>query len=133
MRSLLPLLGLFTLSACASAALGPAFTGRELVAQDVNGVPVAGSKPLTLRLDGGRASGSAGCNSFTGSYEIESEDRIEFGPLATTRMACEPDVMEQERRYLAILAAARSFSRYGNGSLSVIAPDGRAVRFRPGA
>jgi heat shock protein HslJ len=47
-------------------------------------------------------------------------------------MACERAIMEQERRFLSILAAARSYSRYGNGSLSIIAPDGRAIRFRPG-
>jgi heat shock protein HslJ len=130
MRTLLPLLSLLALSACATASLGPGIGGRELIAQDVNGVPVAGPKPLTLRFEGGRASGSAGCNSFSGSYQA-SEGRLEFGPLATTRMACTPDIMEQEQRFLAILAATRSISRYGNGSVSLIAPDGRAVRFRP--
>lgn len=132
MRSLSLLLSLAALSACATAGLGSGLGGREWVAQDVNGVPVAGARPLTLRFEGERASGSAGCNSFSGSYEA-GEERLEFGPLAATRMACEPDIMEQERRYLSILAAARSYSRYGNGSLSVIAPDGRAIRFRPGA
>ena len=89
MRNFLPLLSLLLLSACATASLGPGIGGRELIAQDVNGVPVAGAKPLTLRFEGGRASGSAGCNSFSGSYQA-SEGRLEFGPLATTRMACRP-------------------------------------------
>jgi heat shock protein HslJ len=130
MRNLL-LLSLIALSACATASIGPRFDGRELVAEAVNDAPVAGARPLTLRLDGGRASGNAGCNSFSGTYKL-SEERLEFGPLATTRMACEPAIMDQEARFLATLAAVRSYSRYGNGSLSLIAPDGRAVRFRPG-
>ncbi len=130
MRTVTLLLALSALGGCATAGLGPNLGGREWVAQDVNGAPVSAAKPLTLRFDGGQASGSAGCNTFSGSYKLR-EDRLEFGPLATTRMACEPAIMEQEGRYLAILGAARSYSRYGSGSLSVIAPDGRAVNFRP--
>jgi heat shock protein HslJ len=130
MRNLL-LLSLLALSACAAGSLGARFDGRDLVAEAVNDAPVSGTRPLTLRLENGRASGNAGCNTFSGSYKL-SEERLEFGPLATTRMACDPASMEQEARFLATLAAVRSYSRYGNGSLSLIAPDGRAIRFRPG-
>jgi heat shock protein HslJ len=130
MRSL-TLLSLLALSACATASLGHRFDG-ELVAEAVNDTPVTGARPLTLRLTGGRATGNSGCNSFTASYELNQE-RLEFGPIASTRMACEPAAMEQEARFLSILAAVRSYSRYGNGSLSIIAPDGRAIRFRPRA
>jgi heat shock protein HslJ len=130
MRSLF-LPSLLALSACAAGSLGARFDGRELVAEAVNDAPVAGTRPPTLRLEGGRASGNTGCNSFTGSYTLSGE-RLEFGAIATTRMACEPAVMEQERSYLSTLAVVRSYSRYGNGSLSLIAPDGRAIRFRPG-
>ena len=126
----LSLLSLGALAACATAGLGPQFHDRELHAQDVNGLPVTGGRPLTLRLTDGRAAGHGGCNSFSAPYEI-SEERLELGPIVSTRMACEPAVMEQEARFLSILGAARSFSRYGNGSVSVIAPDGRAIRFRP--
>jgi heat shock protein HslJ len=124
------LLSLLAVSACATASLGGRFDGRQLVAEAVNDVPVTGSRPPTLRLSNGQVTGSSGCNTFTGSYKL-TQERLEFGPLATTRMACEPAVMEQEARFLSILAAARSYSRYGNGSLSIIAPDGRAIRFRP--
>ena len=132
MRSLL-LPTLLVLSACASASLGPRFNGRDLMAEAVNDVPVTGVRAPTLRLEGGRASGSAGCNSFSATYELRQDERIEFGPITATEMACEPAVMEQERSFLSILRAARSYSRYGNGSLSIIAPDGRAIRLRPAA
>jgi putative lipoprotein len=129
MRSVLALA--FFLAACATTA--PPSVSGEWRAADVNGVPVAGARPLTLSLGlDGRAGGNAGCNSFSGAYDIRSRDRIDLGPLAVTRMACEPTVMEQESRYLSILEAAESFSRYGDGSLSIIAPDGRAIRFRRG-
>jgi heat shock protein HslJ len=122
----LPLL----LAACASAGIPRIGTG-DFVALDVNGVPITGDQPLTLRLDAdGRASGSSGCNSFTASYELGSKERFTLGPIASTRMACPPAIMEQETRYLSILDAAESYSVYASGSVSVIAPDGRAIRFR---
>ena len=127
MRILLPLSALL-LSACATAGLGPNIAGRDWRAVDLNGLAVTGERPLSLRLDDGRVSGHGGCNSFTGTYKGDG-DKIEFGPLATPRMACDPAIMEQESRFLSILGAARGYSRYGNGTLSVIAPDGRAVRF----
>ena len=120
------------LAGCATAAAGPDLRAAEWRAVDVNGAPVAGDRPLTLRLaDAGQASGNSGCNSFTGTYKRRSQSRIDFGPLASTRMACEPAIMDQERRYLAILDAAERYTRYGDGSLSIIAPDGSAVRYRP--
>jgi heat shock protein HslJ len=128
MRSLLPLLAFTLLSACSTTGGAP-IAGKDWRAIDVNGLPLAGERLLTLRLDGGRASGNSGCNSFTASYEFTGGDRLDFGPIASTRMACEPAVMEQETRFLSILDAATSYSRYGSGQLSVIAPDGRAIRF----
>ncbi|QAY76857.1 META domain-containing protein [Sphingosinicella sp. BN140058] len=130
MRATLPLLALFILSACASTGI-PRIGMGDFTALDVNGAPVTGGKPLTLRLDkDGQASGHGGCNSFSTRFELASGERISFGPIASTRMACEPAVMEQESRYFAILDAAESYSVYGSGSVSIIAPDGRAIRFR---
>jgi heat shock protein HslJ len=117
------------LAGCATAS-APGISDRELRAADVNGAPTVGDRPLTLRLSAGQASGSSGCNSFTASYRL-SGDELEFGPIGSTRMACEAQVMDQESRYLAILDAAENLARYGDGSVSVIAPDGRAIRFRP--
>ncbi|HEY7809853.1 MAG TPA: META domain-containing protein [Allosphingosinicella sp.] len=131
---ILPFLAFFALSACATTSgLSGNIRDRDWRAQDVNGTPVTGDKALTLRIAEARATGSSGCNTYSAPVIESSADRLELGPIASTRMACDAAVMEQEARFLAILAAARSYSRYGNGSLSVIAPDGRAIRFRPAA
>ena len=132
MRSVLaaPLALAFFAAACSTT---PAAVSGEGRAADVNGVPIVGTRPLTLTLGSdGRATGNAGCNSFSGPYNTRSDDRIDIGPLAVTRMACEPQIMEQEARYLSILEDAASFNRYGDGGFSIIAPDGRAIRFRRG-
>src|SRR5437660_887508 len=44
----------------------------------------------------------AGCNSGSGTYQV-SGSTMRFGDIATTRMACEPDVMALENAVLAVL------------------------------
>ncbi len=63
--------------------------------------------------DDGTLSGSAGCNRFTGGYTTNG-DSIEIGPLASTRKACEPDVMTQEAAYLAALENATTVTIDGS-------------------
>lgn len=121
---------LLGLSACASTGTPPRLGQGEWRAVDVNGHPVDPARAPTLRLAEGQASGSGGCNTFSGPYRTLSQERIRFGPLAVTRMACEPPLMEQEGRFLSILSAASGYSLYGDGSVSIISADGRAVRFR---
>jgi heat shock protein HslJ len=66
---------------------------------------VPGTSP-TIAFDRDTVSGSDGCNQFSGGYEISSGNMIEIGPLASTRMACEPAVMEQADIILSILDGA---------------------------
>ncbi|MEQ1697067.1 MAG: META domain-containing protein [Hyphomicrobiaceae bacterium] len=50
--------------------------------------------------------GHAGCNRFFGRYTFDGR-AIRIGPLASTRMMCALDVMEAERKWIAMLEAAR--------------------------
>jgi heat shock protein HslJ len=49
--------------------------------------------------------GFAGCNSYSGTYGTNG-NVVRIGRLATTRRACEPDVMEQETAFLEALQGA---------------------------
>ena len=53
--------------------------------------------------------GYSGCNSFTGTYEIKG-DLITIGPLASTRMICEPMRNAIETKVLKVLSEVNSFS-----------------------
>ncbi len=70
---------------------------------------VAGSAVTAEFADDGTLTGSAGCNSYNGSYEVLG-DTMTIGPLASTRMACEPEVDEQESNYLAALENVTQFT-----------------------
>lgn len=56
-------------------------------------------------------SGSGGCNRLIGSYELEGE-RLTFGQLASTRMAC-AEGMQLEAAFLAALEKVRSWNIVG--------------------
>jgi heat shock protein HslJ len=65
---------------------------------------------ITAEFLDGTVSGSAGCNSYSASYELDG-NHISLGPAATTRMFCgEPEgVMDQENQYLAALQSAATY------------------------
>jgi heat shock protein HslJ len=70
----------------------------------------------------GRLSGNSGCNTYSASYQTDG-NKITIGPAATTRMACEPAVMEQEQQYLAALATAATY-RIDGSKLELRTADG---------
>lgn len=55
-------------------------------------------------------SGSAGCNNYRATYEVD-KDNISIGPAAATRMFCPKPggIMEQEVQYLAALETASTY------------------------
>jgi heat shock protein HslJ len=59
-------------------------------AVELAGRPAPGQDPpreAHFQLQRGRVSGSDGCNRITGTYQL-SGDRVTFGQMATTQMAC---------------------------------------------
>ncbi len=69
---------------------------------------------LRLRQDDSRADGSTGCNTFNGSFERDG-DRLTFGRLVTTLMACtDPALSRQEQRFLQVLASVDRAAAVGD-------------------
>lgn len=74
--------------------------------QPVGWVPPATDVTLSAVFDGENISGSAGCNDYSGPYEIDGRS-IKIGPLMATEMACEDeDLMQMETNYLQALESA---------------------------
>jgi heat shock protein HslJ len=83
---------------------------------------VAGSTP-TLRFEGGRVSGTDGCNRYSAPYTVKGAT-IEVGPKgASTQMACPPEVMNQANAFMSALTQARGY-RVTAGKLELLAADG---------
>jgi heat shock protein HslJ len=92
--------------------------------------PVADTT-ITLTFDGeGNAYGSSGCNSYSGSYEVDGET-LEFGMMMGTLMAClQEGVMEQEQAYLQALGAVERYLIERN-QLTLMTEDGKRLTFIP--
>jgi putative lipoprotein len=87
------------------------------------GQPPLADHPITFEFDNeGNIAGDGSCNRFGGSCKIEG-DKIEVGPLRSTRRACEPDIMQQEHKFLALLGATATWAIDGD-ELVLTAPDG---------
>lgn len=110
--------------------------GTDWRVQEIGGQAVVDPLQTSLRIGAdGAASGSTGCNRFTGRATIEGAN-LSFGPLATTMRACpDDDVTAQEKSFLEAMGAVRKFSLDGQGALSLEAADGttliRLVRAEP--
>lgn len=74
---------------------------------ELSGVPEG--VVTTLLMEGGQASGNAGCNSYSGPYTLRAE-KLAFGPLLSTSMMCDDAAMSTESAYLAHLALVASFT-----------------------
>jgi len=77
--------------------------------------PVIAGSTLTLEFrPDGSLGGSAGCNSFSGPYQVQG-NTLNIGVLVSTLMACvDEGLMQQETRYLAALQGADSFEIRNN-------------------
>jgi heat shock protein HslJ len=61
----------------------------------------------------GILSGTAGCNQFSGGYGVEGSN-ITIGPLMSTMMACEDELMAQEAAVMQALEGAATWSVTGS-------------------
>lgn len=80
----------------------------------IGGDPVLAHTELTFSIaPDHRAGGNGGCNSYFTEASFETSS-IAFGPIAGTRMACEPAVMAQEARFFNALQATGGYELSGD-------------------
>ncbi len=93
---------------------GKGLTGTVWRLADLGGGGVLDRVEATLEFpEEGKVVGKGSCNRFFGSVKIEGE-RISFGPLGSTRMACPEAVSNQESKYLEALQSAERFTIDGS-------------------
>ena len=83
--------------------------------------------PITFEFDTeGNIAGDASCNRFGGTCTIEG-NTMKIGPLRSTRRACEPEIMQQETKFLALLATVTAWEIGAEGEL-VMRGEGGEIR-----
>jgi heat shock protein HslJ len=74
-------------------------TGTRWQVEDIAGGGVIDRSPATVEFpEPGRVAGNASCNRYMGGYEQDGE-KLAFGNLAGTLMACPEPLMAQEQRF----------------------------------
>ena len=97
--------------------------------EDLAGAGAIDEAQATLEFpENGRVSGNGSCNQFDGTVTI-TDDAIAFGPLATTKMACDESVMNQESRFLAALNEAQRFEFAGSSLYIYTAGQSKPLHF----
>ena len=101
--------------------------GGTWLVEDIQSRGVMDYLQTTLRVSGGgEVTGTGGCNSYFGSADIDG-DRIRFGALGSTRMACPEAIMDQESRFFAALELVRHWRVDPAGHLHLMDEDGATV------
>ena len=101
-----------------------------LLDKTVTGSEITAEFTAATATEDALVEGSAGCNTYRGTYVVRTRaigsNRMEIGPLATTRMACDQSLMDQESLYLAALEAATSY-RIEGFTLTITYPGGELL------
>ena len=119
LRFVVVAMGIFLLiTACRLGGVSPAdLDGRDFVSVSrteggIEGPLVAGS-PITLTFRGSDIGAEAGCNSMGASYEIR-DGRLIIGPMRSTMMACDPELMAQDEWLQSFLGSSPTVDLKGD-------------------
>lgn len=107
-------------SATPSAAASGGGTGLDgtwlltnYVSVDGTSFTVPAAVTPTITFNGDAVSGQAGCNTFSAAANIDG-NQIGFGPVQSTRMACQNPTATVEAAYLQALNLATTYAVTGN-------------------
>lgn len=99
-------------------------TQSEWWVEDINGKGVIDNSHTTLQfLEKGTVGGDTACNRYHGSLEITGSS-ISFGPMAGTRKACSPVLMDQEMKFYQAIAKVVTWEVAVTGLLHLKDADG---------
>jgi heat shock protein HslJ len=93
-----------------------AFLGTHWTLVSIGGKAIPRvSREAFIVFDGEKQSAycSSGCNRMTGKFTVE-EGKLRIGPMAGTRMACDPESMQLETAFYKALSEADGYMIQGN-------------------
>ena len=109
------------------SAVGPPI-GAVWVAFEMDGVGVNGEPQDLVFENDRRIAGSSGCNRYSAVFDATPAVRI--GTVTTTQRACEPPIMEHERRFIDAIESTANY-RVDGDTMEFSDTTGRTrLRFR---
>ena len=111
----------------------PQLAGNEWMVARLGDDPLLQTTRATIRFgEDGRISGNASCNAYTGSFKLNA-GMLTIAPLALTRKACVPQLMEQEQAIISVLQTVSYVQIDESGLLVLENEDGARITARQGA
>lgn len=92
----------------------------------VNGKDALRNVDADIRFEGGRISGTAGCNRLNGGF-TQSGNVLTITGVAVTMMACPEAQMAQERDVLDVLNTGATVMRHSDGRVQIRGPKGGVI------
>jgi len=125
------ILALLAITSCANATeinmTEFELTDTEWWVEDIDGKGVIDMSHTTLQfLEQGGVTGDTGCNRYRGSAEV-SGTSISFGPMAGTRKACAPSLMDQEMKFYQAITRVVSWEVADTGLLHLKEANGNTI------
>lgn len=93
----------------------------------LDGRALSADDRVTMQFAEGRVAGVSGCNRYTGPVVVGVDNSLEFGILATTRMACPGDAAQIEQAFLSKIGMIDSY-RMERGNLLLMAGGDVVIR-----
>lgn len=84
-------------------------------------IPIVAGSRITLKVDETKAGGSAACNTYGGTIQVNGGS-VAISALSMTEMACQEDLMASEAAYLAALPRVTTVALTGS-SLVLSGPE----------
>lgn len=100
--------------------------GQPWMVTEIGGVPASQQQPTMTFTLAGQVSGTTSCNRYSAPYRLGGEG-LSFGPAISTKMACQQPLMEQETRFLQLIARVARFEITAEKALRLVADDGQAI------
>jgi heat shock protein HslJ len=128
-NSLLALAAVLVLVLTACGAGGGSLDGTSWSLASIDGAATLSGVTATAEFKDGKITGSGGCNSYGGTYDVNG-DKLQIKDVISTLMACtDPEgVMEQETLFLGSLENSESFKLTGD-RLEILTSDGKTLTF----
>ena len=121
------IVGKETYKGCGGGILPPASLERTVWRiASIYSTRIAANQGALISFGDGHMIGTVGCNRLGSDYTYAA-GKLGFGPVMSTRMACQEPLSSQEYAFVSLLGASPSTSFTNNGALVLTGKDGRVV------
>jgi heat shock protein HslJ len=118
------MIGKETYKGCGGRFLDPAsLESTTWRIASINGAEIPTTQGALVSFGDGRMSGTVGCNRLGSDYTY-SNGKLGFGPVMSTRMACQEPLTTQEYAFVSLLGTSPATSFTINGALVLTGKDG---------